>query len=71
MPRKQKTKDSFINSGSSYYTDPFISLLYGVALIFVIVPDYNVNRKKAIRKNDFYQIIISSCLASSVPQKTS
>ena len=34
MPRKQKTKDFFINSGSSCYTEPFISLLCGVALIF-------------------------------------
>ena len=32
MPRKQKTKDFFINSGSSCYTEPFISLLCGVAL---------------------------------------
>ncbi|EDS09818.1 hypothetical protein ANACOL_03263 [Anaerotruncus colihominis DSM 17241] len=32
MPRKQKTKDFFINSGSSCYTEPFISLLCGVAI---------------------------------------
>ena len=32
MPRKRKTKDFFINSGSSCYTEPFISLLCGVAL---------------------------------------
>ena len=32
MPRKQKTKDFFINSGSSCYTEPFISPLCGVAL---------------------------------------
>ena len=33
MPRKQKTKDFFINSDSSCYTEPFISLLCGVAII--------------------------------------
>ena len=35
MPRRQKTKDFFINSGSSCYTEPFISLLCGVALKIV------------------------------------
>lgn len=37
MPRKQKTKDFFINSGSSCYTEPFISLLCGVALTHLLI----------------------------------
>ena len=37
MPRKQETKDFFIKSCGSCYTGPFISLLCGIALTFLII----------------------------------
>ena len=36
MPHKQKAKDFFIKSSRSCYTEPFISLLCGVALDIIL-----------------------------------
>ena len=55
MPRKQKTKDFFINSGSSCYTEPFISLLCGVALIPNLAlpdePEYQIGKYGRMRRS--------------------
>ena len=54
MPRKQKTKDFFINSGSSCYTEPFISLLCGVALDMLIKAIIDRTAKNEALESKFF-----------------